>query len=198
MSEYGWVNRQSKNCGPTSWHIFVRPIKNYEITTRKSTNWAPRVLMQMSSRLSNASEKLKKTNQWFYHHHLHLFLKKPQFNRSNRLMPWLLQWIKRHCSSQWCRICRWCITTCTRITPPATMVEAVDADMVTAEMVVDVVEDVLKVVAAVIVTRMVTATIWEKIFRTPGENKNPAATFNNILGGRATNCIWITQKWQDG
>ena len=47
------------------------------------------------------------------------------------------------------------------------MVEAVDADVVAAEMVVDVVEDVvedvLKVVAAVIVTRMVTATIWEKI-----------------------------------
>ena len=43
------------------------------------------------------------------------------------------------------------------------MVEAVDAEMVTAEMVVDVVEDVLKVVAAVIVTRMVTAPIWEQI-----------------------------------
>ena len=43
------------------------------------------------------------------------------------------------------------------------MVEAVDAIMVAAEMVVDVVEDVLKVVAAVIVTHMVTATIWEQI-----------------------------------
>ena len=43
------------------------------------------------------------------------------------------------------------------------MVKAVDADVVAAEMVVDIVEDVLKVVAAVIVTRMVTATIWEKI-----------------------------------
>ena len=38
-----------------------------------------------------------------------------------------------------------------------------DADVVAAEMVVDVVEDVLKGVASVIVTRMVTATIWEKI-----------------------------------
>ena len=38
-----------------------------------------------------------------------------------------------------------------------------DADVVAAEMVVDVVEDVLTVVAAVIVTHMVTATIWEKI-----------------------------------
>ena len=43
------------------------------------------------------------------------------------------------------------------------MVEAVDADVFGAEMVVDVVEEVLKVVAAVIVTRMVTATIWEQI-----------------------------------
>ena len=43
------------------------------------------------------------------------------------------------------------------------MVEAVDVDVVAAEMVVNVVDDVFKVVAAVIVTHMVTATIWEKI-----------------------------------
>ena len=43
------------------------------------------------------------------------------------------------------------------------MVKAVDADVVAAEMVVDEVEDILKVVAAAIVTRMVTETIWEKI-----------------------------------
>ena len=42
------------------------------------------------------------------------------------------------------------------------MVEAVDADVVAAEMVMDVVENVLKVVAAVIGTRMVTAKFWEK------------------------------------
>ena len=30
--------------------------------------------------------------------------------------------------------------------------------------------------------------------RTPGENYNPAATFNNMLGGSATHCFWITQK----
>ena len=52
---------------------------------------------------------------------------------------------------------------CTRITSPATMVDAVGADVVASEMVVDVVEDVIKVMAEVIVTRMVTATIWEKI-----------------------------------
>ena len=38
-----------------------------------------------------------------------------------------------------------------------------DADMVAAEIFVDVVEDVLTVVLADIVTHMVTATIWEKI-----------------------------------
>ena len=38
-----------------------------------------------------------------------------------------------------------------------------DVGVVAAEMVVDVVQDVLTVVAAVIVTHMVTATIWEKI-----------------------------------
>ena len=43
------------------------------------------------------------------------------------------------------------------------MVEAVDADMVAAEMVVYMVEDILKVVAAVIVTHILTATIWEQI-----------------------------------
>ena len=43
------------------------------------------------------------------------------------------------------------------------MVEAVDVDVIAAGMVVDVVQDVLTVVAAVIVTHMVTATIWEKI-----------------------------------
>ena len=53
--------------------------------------------------------------------------------------------------------------TCTKITPPATIIEAVGADVVASEMVVDVAEDVLKVVAAVIVTRMVTAPIWEQI-----------------------------------
>ena len=30
--------------------------------------------------------------------------------------------------------------------------------------------------------------------RTPGENHNPAATFNNMLGGSATHCFWITPK----
>ena len=30
--------------------------------------------------------------------------------------------------------------------------------------------------------------------RTPVENQNPAATFNNILGGSATHCFWITPK----
>ena len=43
------------------------------------------------------------------------------------------------------------------------MVEAVDADVVAAEMVMDVVKDVLTVVAAVIATHMVTTTIWEQI-----------------------------------
>ena len=43
------------------------------------------------------------------------------------------------------------------------MVKDVDADVVAAEMVVELVKDVLKVVAAVIFTRMVTATIWEKV-----------------------------------
>ena len=43
------------------------------------------------------------------------------------------------------------------------MVEAKDADVVAPEMVVDVIEDVLKLVAAVIVTPMVTATILEQI-----------------------------------
>ena len=43
------------------------------------------------------------------------------------------------------------------------MVEAVDADVFGAEMVVDVVKAILKVVAAVIVTCMVTETIWEQI-----------------------------------
>ena len=42
------------------------------------------------------------------------------------------------------------------------MVEAVDTDVIAADMVVDVVEDVLKVVEAVIITRVVTATIWDK------------------------------------
>ena len=35
-------------------------------------------------------------------------------------------------------------------------------------------------------------------FRTPGENHNPDATFNNMLGGRATHCFWITPKLQGG
>ena len=167
MSEDGWRNRQPTRNVPTSWHIFVSPIKNYKIPTRQPTNWASKVPMQLLSRLSNTSEKLNKTNQWFYHHLLHLspkkFLNKPPFNRNNRLMPWFLQWIKRHWFIQWCRICIWCITTCTRITPPAIKVETVDADVVAAEMFVDVVEDVLTVVVAVIVTHMVTTTIWEQI-----------------------------------
>ena len=55
------------------------------------------------------------------------------------------------------------MTICTRITPPDTMVKAVDADMVAAEMVVYMVDYILKVVAAVIVTHILTATIWEQI-----------------------------------
>ena len=43
------------------------------------------------------------------------------------------------------------------------MVEAVDVDVIAAGMVVAVVQDVLTVVAAVIATHMVTATIWEQI-----------------------------------
>ena len=35
-------------------------------------------------------------------------------------------------------------------------------------------------------------------FRTPVENHNPVATFNNIMGRSATHCFWITPKWQDG
>ena len=31
-------------------------------------------------------------------------------------------------------------------------------------------------------------------YRTPGENHNPAATFNNMLGGSATHFFWITPK----
>ena len=33
---------------------------------------------------------------------------------------------------------------------------------------------------------------------TPRENHNPAATFNNILGGSSGRCFWITPEWQDG
>ena len=43
------------------------------------------------------------------------------------------------------------------------MVEAVDANMVASKMVIELVKNVLKVVAEVIVTRMVTATILEQI-----------------------------------
>ena len=43
------------------------------------------------------------------------------------------------------------------------MVEDVDADVVAEEMVLDVVEDVLTSVAAVIITHMIPATIWEQI-----------------------------------
>ena len=30
--------------------------------------------------------------------------------------------------------------------------------------------------------------------RTPGENHNPDATFNNLMGGSATHCFWIIPK----
>ena len=35
-------------------------------------------------------------------------------------------------------------------------------------------------------------------FRTPRENHNTTATFNNMLGGSATHCFWITPKLQYG
>ena len=33
-----------------------------------------------------------------------------------------------------------------------------------------------------------------EIFNTPGESHNTAATFNNMLGGSAAHCFWITPK----